>query len=490
MAEVTDHRTLLSLLGEWVTVTHPDAPHRVWHGQLASLMDSPSIVLQMPEGGTEVLPQVFDVQGAAPAEGGPHPDVDAEARTFAALRDSGLLWLINRVALHPRGLALALHLDEHGQAYGWSLVASDEGEPWMFAPATDNDGYRRAEKTIAAALDRDTGPARCCVCGGRPVVYENYKDQPFCAGCANCDCGHEVCVRSRPAADTSSPGEGVRVEYRARVPRDQGPAALAEAFQAISDAKWPATGNECAGHRPDAIRTPSDEHPDTGDHASGRTRPPVLGATPTSTDSVRTPDPDTTSGRLDGNHEPSGIRGLLEHVGMDLTGRCIRVADRIVDHAPGCSCGTTADAREHIANAMELPLDLIAPPLCDCGQTGPLIGDAGGHHFHIRPEDHEQLRHDRADTLARVAWGNCWDRAEALRLDLERAHNAYETLRARVVTTSKYVRQQQQTGFPFGSGDNRQRILDTLAVWTEDPGPLQLTTTSTSKESRACSRTS
>ncbi|MER5697878.1 hypothetical protein ACWDBO_37290 [Streptomyces mirabilis] len=339
VAEVTAHGSLLALLGEWVTVTHPDAPHRVWHGQLASLMDCPSIVLQMPEGGTEVLPQSFDVAGAAPASGGPHPDVDTQARPFAGLRDSGLLWLINRAALHPRGLALALHLDEHGQAYGWSLVTNAEGEPWQFDPATDNDGYRRAEQTIAAALKDCPAPVtavRCCVCGGGPVTYENFHNQPFCAGCANCGCGLDVCARSRP----------------------------------------------------DAVQTPADGVPDTDSQASGRARMPVLGKAATSADTVRTRQNADTSGRPD-------------------------VGD------------------------------------------GPAV----------------------------AACGNCWERAETLRADLATAVAAYEALRVRTITTSKYVKQRQLTGFPLRGGEHRQRILDTLAVWTDDPGPLKLATADASEAS-------
>ncbi|MCX4458512.1 hypothetical protein OOK58_42120 [Streptomyces sp. NBC_01728] len=341
MAEVTDHRTLLQLLGEWVTVTHPSAPHRVWHGQLASLMDCPSVVLQMPEGGTEVLPQSFNVVADAPASGGPYPDPATEARSFAQLRDSGLLWLINRVALHPRGLALALHLDEHGQAYGWSLVINLEGEPWQFDPATDNDGFVRAEQTIAGALKDCAAPfaaVRCCVCGGGPGTYENFRNQPFCAGCANCDCGLDVCARSRP----------------------------------------------------DAVRTPADGRPGTDIQAPGRARMPVLGKAATSADTVRTRQDADTSGRPD----------------------------------------------------------------ADVGD-GPAV----------------------------AAWGNCCERAEALRADLATAVAAYEALRVRTITTSKYVQQQQLAGFPFRGGDHRQRILDRLAVWTDDPGPLKLASVTASEAS-------
>ncbi|MFI2434717.1 hypothetical protein [Streptomyces sp. NPDC018693] len=534
---MTAHSTLLQLLGEWVTVTHPDAPHRVWHGKLRDVMHAPCIVLDLPEGGTQVFPQAFDIAAAAPAPGGPHPDVRAEARPFAALRDTGLLWLINRIAFHPRGLALALHLDEHGQAYGWSLVTNTDGEPWQFDPATDNDGYRRAENTIAAVLDRQDDAARCCVCGGRPVAYENYRDQPFCAGCANCDCGQNVCTRTRPdaagpsttstdsvrthpdpdAPDTS--GRGVRIEYRARVPRHLAPAALAEAFQAIADAR--ATQEDPAGPAPDGVprctatwdgpqqggparcwraashndderraldiplhtgrnstgtryrwsdsddgahphldtdRTPADAYPAIGLQTSGRTRPPVLGTGVTSTDTIRTPRPDTAPSRPDTREwKVCGDRRCIDP-------RCREEA-------------TLAEAREHIANAMELPLDLLAPVRCDCGQTGPLVGEAaGGHHFHISPEEHEQLMRGPDEGLPGSAWAKCWDRAEALRADLNTVVTAYEALRTRTITTSKYVKQQSNLGSPFRGGDTRNRILDTLAVWTEDPGPLKLAT--------------
>ena len=51
-------------------------------------------------------------------------------RPMHELRDTGLLWLINTTALHPRGFALALHLDDEGLATGWSLFG-DGSEPWV-----------------------------------------------------------------------------------------------------------------------------------------------------------------------------------------------------------------------------------------------------------------------------------------------------------------------------------------------------------------------
>ncbi|MDX3372615.1 hypothetical protein PV387_42840, partial [Streptomyces sp. ME02-6987-2C] len=503
MAEVTHHTKLLRLIGEWVTVTHPDAPHRVWHGKLRDVMHAPCIVLDLP-GGTQVFPQAFDVVGAAPAVDGPHPDIDTDARPFQALRDTGLLWLINRVALHPRGLALALHLDEHGQAYGWNLVSNDEGEPWMFDPATDNDGYTRADATITKALARE--PGTDCDCRQDVRVRTNPDGS-----------GHDRAptpssadtVRTRPDADVPPEAlPGLRVEYRTRVPRPLAPFALAEVLQTVADAREqlrhgqadqeprvspgdtrcsaaylePFHGRaHCEQHpagaahdhegtaedgstiqwndndpgatppRPHHVRAAMNGHPDTEDQASGRARPPVLGTGQTSTDTVRTAPPDTPGWKV------CGDRSCIDP-------RCREEA-------------TPAEARERLATVMELPLDLIAPIHCDCGQTGPLVGKAvNGHHFHISPEQHEALQAQQEDGLAKTAWGKCWDRAEALRTDLTKAHSAYEALRARVITTSRYVHQQQTTGFPFRGGDHRQRILDTLAVWTEDPGPLHLTT--------------
>ncbi|MFI8360744.1 hypothetical protein ACIGD1_11350 [Streptomyces sp. NPDC085612] len=36
----------------------------------------------------------------------------------------------------------------------------------------------------------------CCVCGGGPVTYRNYKEQPFCWPCADCQCAQNPCVRT------------------------------------------------------------------------------------------------------------------------------------------------------------------------------------------------------------------------------------------------------------------------------------------------------
>lgn len=82
-----------------------------------------------------------------------YPVPEPDYRPLLELSESGLLWLINRVAFHPRGLALALY-QEGDEALGWKLITAAEGEPFAFPESTDNEGYRRAEATLRAALAR------------------------------------------------------------------------------------------------------------------------------------------------------------------------------------------------------------------------------------------------------------------------------------------------------------------------------------------------
>lgn len=74
-------------------------------------------------------------------------------RPLAELRTSGLLWLINRIVFHPRGLALALHYDKDETVTGWSLLRATNGEPFAFEPDADDRGFKAAEQTIADARD-------------------------------------------------------------------------------------------------------------------------------------------------------------------------------------------------------------------------------------------------------------------------------------------------------------------------------------------------
>ncbi|MDX2649285.1 hypothetical protein PV341_38120 [Streptomyces sp. PA03-1a] len=80
-----------------------------------------------------------------------------QALAFKQLCDSGILWLINRAVFHPHGLALSLHADGRGVAYGWSIVAAPVGVPWQYDPEDDVRWYRAAKATLDAAQDVRTG---------------------------------------------------------------------------------------------------------------------------------------------------------------------------------------------------------------------------------------------------------------------------------------------------------------------------------------------
>ena len=56
----------------------------------------------------------------------------------AYLRETGLLWLINRVVFHPRGFAIALHYDNDRNVTGWTLEG-DGSEVWQMGAGVDED---------------------------------------------------------------------------------------------------------------------------------------------------------------------------------------------------------------------------------------------------------------------------------------------------------------------------------------------------------------
>ena len=71
-------------------------------------------------------------------------------RPFSELRDSGLLWLINRVVFHPRGYALGLVPDgqSNGDNYlGWRLQG-DGSEPWRFEGFDEDELFHAAAATL------------------------------------------------------------------------------------------------------------------------------------------------------------------------------------------------------------------------------------------------------------------------------------------------------------------------------------------------------
>lgn len=77
------------------------------------------------------------------------PSPYSVGRPFAELRTEGLLWLINTTVLHPRGYALALHIQDDGTASGWSIIG-DGSTPWQFR---DPDPIPEGQMSIDECFD-------------------------------------------------------------------------------------------------------------------------------------------------------------------------------------------------------------------------------------------------------------------------------------------------------------------------------------------------
>ncbi|MFJ4627120.1 hypothetical protein [Streptomyces sp. NPDC088847] len=344
-------------------------------------------------------------------------------RPLDDLRTSGLLWLMNRAALHPRGLALALHYGDNGEPEGWTLLVSPDGGPWSFPEHTDHALYRRAETTIATAragqqctatlMEPFHGLARCET---HPAEGADYQHE----GTAQ-DGSRMLWSDGGPGATpdrTSDPGPTVRPDTDDRPRADGGivrPGPLAHVGQDGTTCTLPPTSadtvrpGEDVRPRPEADEGRTDDRraevrqaidaaflsPDE-DGAPIRILPAgdlTLGPDGlTDVERQRKTIRDTLNAELSHDSpdavweitcavsrallampryatpsaEPSGIRGLLEHVGVDTSGRCIFVAGECVDHGRGgLLCG---------------------PARCSCGQTGPFLGtDPTGGHWHAAP---------------------------------------------------------------------------------------------------------
>ncbi|MHC3474663.1 hypothetical protein ACYF6T_39040 [Streptomyces sp. 7R007] len=71
-------------------------------------------------------------------------------RPWMELKESGLLWLINRTVFHPRGLALGVAYTDDGEVIGWTLLG-DGSEPIHFSPEDEPEFFAQARATLAAA---------------------------------------------------------------------------------------------------------------------------------------------------------------------------------------------------------------------------------------------------------------------------------------------------------------------------------------------------
>jgi len=70
-------------------------------------------------------------------------------RPWSELMDSGLLWLVNRQVFHPMGFSLSLHLDEHGEPVGWSIIG-DGGEICAFPYELEQEYFDKVQATLDA----------------------------------------------------------------------------------------------------------------------------------------------------------------------------------------------------------------------------------------------------------------------------------------------------------------------------------------------------
>ncbi|WP_328427850.1 hypothetical protein [Streptomyces sp. NBC_00443] len=155
------------------------------------------------------------------------PLATQDARRFSELRASGLLWLINRVVFHPRGLALAVHAYGNGELYGWSLLPSPDGGPWTYPEDVEPDYLRAAEATLTAALNTPVRPDEDVRPPSRPTPDEE-AGRP----------GRDPVLGERPptatSADAVRPGTDVRADDEADAGRTRD--RRAEVRQAIDGA--------------------------------------------------------------------------------------------------------------------------------------------------------------------------------------------------------------------------------------------------------------
>jgi len=79
------------------------------------------------------------------------------ARSFKEFREAGLLWALNRYALHPQGFAVSFTFDsETCEVLGWDLLG-DGTEAWTFDEETDDSGFERFTKLINEAKEKESG---------------------------------------------------------------------------------------------------------------------------------------------------------------------------------------------------------------------------------------------------------------------------------------------------------------------------------------------
>ncbi|MFE6551671.1 hypothetical protein ACFVHS_25170 [Streptomyces sp. NPDC057746] len=398
-------------------------------------------------------------------------------------------------------------------------------QPVRFVPS-GRDGHMYVRGWKSAMTELDFALADCGVCGGIPVVYRNFKDQPFCWPCAVCDCGQDVCVRTKstaqdttpdtvPAAEDDRPDMGclnlgdaepasadtVRTTsedsspdtdlgsgfvYTARVPRRLMGAAFAEGVRLLQEhtsrqADEPAPDSGELGH-PDPSAQVSD--PEDVDANPERLLHLVHGSIPLHEHLAaadRAQQTITTLRRRNG--ELSATLGdvlarfiicsdIGGNVGSDIGGNVVRT---------GFIGGKTIDrwrrvlTRENQQDGETDYLPKVQGRCPACRRESLFLGSGG----YVTCAQAACSKPDAATAVLEdppYAAGDCCrtDCTTALAAALERANraqHAYDTLRTDTITVAKYIGHQQTRNRLWG-GDGRARILATLAVWVKDPGPL------------------
>jgi hypothetical protein len=111
------------------------------------------------------------------------------------------------------------------RAYAQKLAAD--------GPAWDGNEQAAGEEILRLLDGTGTQPETCCICGGGPVVYHNYREQPFCCPCA--ECCPQPAPEPTPVVDTchtvTVDGDTIRVRGAGTLGR-VGEAALVEVIRA------------------------------------------------------------------------------------------------------------------------------------------------------------------------------------------------------------------------------------------------------------------
>ncbi|WP_411092251.1 hypothetical protein [Streptomyces sp. 049-1] len=216
---MTDQETLHALLGEWVTVRNPAVPVS-WYGRLIGLHDDPGVLLAIPGRGATCLPQRFTVTAAeAPAvPPAAHSLPDGALDSAATGADMLGAW-----AQTPAGRNYLAHALVQLARDGW--LRREPGNAWDPVPDPGPVDPTPADTSPDASGDTADAP-------GGHVRTTDVREQP--ATCLLPVTSADT-VRTHPDTDTpDSPDPGVRIEYRARVRRDQVPLAIADAFDVIT----------------------------------------------------------------------------------------------------------------------------------------------------------------------------------------------------------------------------------------------------------------